>query len=156
MEYAKSKSFEDRPTLAVVNRKVSPPSFKVSDSGSVVTIATSDLELTYDSSKGAWLKGGLAVAVRVVIMKRRQKCMTRWKFKTRRVMSVMEALPQQLPLCVRMICFAMRRWRWILMSCFRKFEIISVLVVVVVSSVIRVYFLSIVRFRYDLLYKIKI
>ena len=42
------------------------------------------------------------------------------------------------------------------MSCFRKFGTISVLVVVVLSSVRRVYFLSIVRFRYDLLYKIKI
>ena len=62
MEYAKSKSFEDRPTLAVVNRKVSPPSFKVSDSGSVVTIATSDVELTYDSSKGAFSSESLQVS----------------------------------------------------------------------------------------------
>jgi len=62
MEYDSDGKFEDRPSLAVVNRKMSSvPSFKVSDSGDTVTITTSHLTLTYDSSKKAFDSDNLQV-----------------------------------------------------------------------------------------------
>lgn len=47
MEYSDSKSFEDRATLAVVNRAVANPGFTNSTAGGVLTIQTSALTLTY-------------------------------------------------------------------------------------------------------------
>lgn len=41
------KTFEDRATLAVLNRKLPVPAFTHSESGGVLTIATSELQLTY-------------------------------------------------------------------------------------------------------------
>ena len=48
-EYARSGKFEDRPTLAVVNRKTSVPAFThaVSSDGKTLTISTSAVVLTY-------------------------------------------------------------------------------------------------------------
>lgn len=52
MEYAQSGKFEDRPSLAFVNRRLPVPMFSTSWNGGVVSIKTSDLMLKY-SGNGA-------------------------------------------------------------------------------------------------------
>jgi len=53
MEYAGDGMFEDRATLAVLNRKLPPPSFAVKKGRSNLVIRTSNLVLTYkESGKG--------------------------------------------------------------------------------------------------------
>eukprot|EP01062_Namystynia_karyoxenos_P027328 TRINITY_DN20_c0_g1_i1.p1 TRINITY_DN20_c0_g1~~TRINITY_DN20_c0_g1_i1.p1 ORF type:complete len:948 (+),score=348.52 TRINITY_DN20_c0_g1_i1:72-2846(+) len=47
IEYSAAGSWEDRATLAVVNRKLPVPAFNVSRQGSGVTIATASVKLTY-------------------------------------------------------------------------------------------------------------
>lgn len=47
MQYAAGSTFEDRATLAVVNRNLPVPNFKSSTTADVLTITTSDVELTY-------------------------------------------------------------------------------------------------------------
>ena len=47
MEWAEDALFEDRATLAVVNRKLEVPSFRVKKTGSGVVITTKDLTLRY-------------------------------------------------------------------------------------------------------------
>jgi len=47
MEWAENGRFEDRATLAVVNRKLDVPPFKVKKSGSKVVISTGEVTLTY-------------------------------------------------------------------------------------------------------------
>lgn len=47
MEWSEDGKFEDRATLAIVNRRLEVPSFKVSRKGKGVAITTSGLKLTY-------------------------------------------------------------------------------------------------------------
>lgn len=47
MEWSADGTFEDRATLAIVNRRLEVPQFKTSKRGKGVTISTSDLKLTY-------------------------------------------------------------------------------------------------------------
>lgn len=47
MEWSADGTFEDRATLAIVNRRLEVPQFKTAKRGKGVTITTSDLKLTY-------------------------------------------------------------------------------------------------------------
>jgi alpha-glucosidase (family GH31 glycosyl hydrolase) len=47
MEYSSSAKFEDRATIAIVNRKLDVPTFTQSVTGGVLSIATKSIELTY-------------------------------------------------------------------------------------------------------------
>ena len=47
MEWSKTSAFEDRATLAVINRNTPVPSFKTHTTGGMLTITTQALKLTY-------------------------------------------------------------------------------------------------------------
>ena len=51
MEYAANKQFDDDASLAFLHRNLPTPEFSRSVSGSVLTLRTSNWELTYDASK---------------------------------------------------------------------------------------------------------
>jgi hypothetical protein len=59
MEYAASGQFEDRPTLAFINRKVAVPAFTQHPSGAGVVITTASITLTYTG--GAFSASSLTV-----------------------------------------------------------------------------------------------
>ena len=63
MEYAKlSAHFEDRATIAMLNRNLPVPSFTHSESGGVLTITTSQVSLTYVVGTGSFSASSLKVA----------------------------------------------------------------------------------------------
>ena len=64
MEWAEDGVFEDRATLGVVNRRLEVPAYKVSRSGSKLTIKTSSLTLVYKGG-GKFDAGNLSVSFRM-------------------------------------------------------------------------------------------
>jgi alpha-glucosidase len=64
MEWAEDGVFEDRATLAIVNRRLPVPAFKASKSGKGVTIKTADLTLKYNG-KGKFSGKNLSVSFKL-------------------------------------------------------------------------------------------
>ena len=64
MEWASDGKFEDRASLAIVNRNLEVPEFKVSSSGDKTVIRTEALTLTY-SGNGKFAEDNLSVAFRM-------------------------------------------------------------------------------------------
>jgi alpha-glucosidase (family GH31 glycosyl hydrolase) len=63
LELAGSGGFDDRATLAVVNRALLPPAFTIGTSNKTVTITTSELVLTYTSVSGNVTPSGSTCAL---------------------------------------------------------------------------------------------
>lgn len=61
LEYDTAGKFEDRPTVAILQRKLTVPKFSASTSGGVLTIATAGLTLTYTVGSGPFTETNLAV-----------------------------------------------------------------------------------------------
>ena len=64
MEWAEDGTFEDRASLAIVNRNLPVPSFKVIRNGESLTIMTSAVTLTYTGSD-PFCEGNLKVAFKL-------------------------------------------------------------------------------------------
>ncbi|MBQ0115114.1 MAG: DUF4968 domain-containing protein [Bacteroidales bacterium] len=64
MEWSADSKWEDRATLAIINRDLPVPSFKTSKEGNGVTIKTKELTLNYNGN-GKFDAGNLSVAFRM-------------------------------------------------------------------------------------------
>ncbi len=65
MEWSPAKRFEDRASLAFINRKQSVPMFKVATVSGVVTIATDSLTLRYRRGSGRFTAKNLSVEIKL-------------------------------------------------------------------------------------------
>jgi hypothetical protein len=74
MEYSTTGSFEDRATLAFVNRNLAAPQFTQTTSNGVLTISTSDLTLTYT------IGAAFAPSTLSIVSASSSSAFTRWSY----------------------------------------------------------------------------